>query len=126
MATKVPATIDIQDLNKESTITTNIEQEYIVTTNDKIRLILIDWEKAKKLATEWWTYLSMTLSFLIPLFTADFKAFWIFSAEMMKTIFVLLSVIFGVLTIISIIRRICNRDKISIKHCVNKIMNHKS
>lgn len=125
MTTTTPTTIDIQDLNKQSTITTNVEQKYIVTTKDKLKLTLIDWEKSKKMASEWWTYLGMALSFIIPLFTADFQAFWIFSAEILRALFVIMSAIFGVITVIAVIRRIINRRKISIDHCVNQIMNDK-
>lgn len=118
---RASTTISIADLNKNSTITTNVEQEYIVTTSDKIKLILIDWEKSKKLATEWWTYFGMTLSFLVPLFTADFKDFLGLNAEFLKALFVFLSVVFGVITLISVIRRLWNHKVITIDHCVGEI-----
>ena len=114
-------TFSIDDLNKNSTITTNVKQKYIITTYDKIKLILIDWEKQRKFATEWWTYLGMTLSFLVPLFTAEFKDFLGFSAEFLKALFIFLSIIFGAITFIAIIRRLYNHKKISIDYCVNEI-----
>ena len=116
-------TFSIEDLNKDSTIATNVGQKYIVTTYDKIKLALIDWEKAKKFATEWWTYLGMTLSFLIPIFTADFKGFLGLSADFLRSLFIVLSLVFGILTIVTIIRRIRNRKEISIDSCVSKIIN---
>lgn len=124
MPTETPkTTFSIEELSKNSTITTNVEQEYIVTTSDKIKLILIDWEKNKKLATEWWTYLGMTVSFLIPLFTADFKDFFGLNADFIRALFVFLSFVFGTVTIVAVIRRIKNRKKISVDHCVGKITN---
>lgn len=125
MTPQKPITIDIQDLNKNSTITANIEQEYIVTTYDKVKLILIEYEENKKLATSWWTYLGMMLSFLFPLFTAEFQPFWFFSADTIKTIFVLMSVFFGIVTLIAIDKRIKNSEKITIEYCVDKIKNSK-
>lgn len=116
-------TFSIEDLSKDNTIATNVKQKYIVTTYDKIKLILIDWEKSKQIATEWWTYLGLTLSFLIPIFTADFKDFLGLNAAFLKSLFIVLSFGFGVLTIIAVIRRICNRKKISIDSCVSKITN---
>lgn len=114
-------TFSIEDLSKDNTIATNVKQKYIVTTDDKIKLILIDWEKSKHIATEWWTYFGLTLSFLIPIFTADFKDFLGLTASFLKSLFIVLSFGFGVLTLIAIIRRICNRKKISIDSCVSKI-----
>lgn len=116
-------TFSIEDLSKDSTIATNVEQKYIVTTYDKIKLILIDWEKSKKVATEWWTYLGMTLSFLTPIFTADFKDFLGLSADFLKSLFIILSLVFGILTVVAIFRRILNRKEISIDSCVSKIIN---
>lgn len=116
-------TFSIEDLSKDSTIATNVEQKYIVTTYDKIKLILIDWEKSKKVATEWWTYLGMTLSFLTPIFTAEFKDFLGLSADFLKSLFIILSLVFGILTVVAIFRRILNRKEISIDSCVSKIIN---
>lgn len=116
-------TFSIADLSKDSTIATNVEQKYIVTTYDKIKLILIDWEKSKKVATEWWTYLGMTLSFLTPIFTADFKDFLGLSAEFLRSLFIILSLGFGILTVVAVFRRILNRKEISIDSCVSKIIN---
>lgn len=116
-------TFSVEDLSKNSTIATNVEQKYIVTTYDKIKLILIDWEKSKTVATEWWTYLGMTLSFLIPIFTADFKDFLGLNADFLRSLFIILSLGFGILTLVAIIRRFRNNKEISIDSCVSKIIN---
>lgn len=125
MLTKDSTTIDIADLNKKSTITANVEQEYIVTTYDKVKLVLIEYENNKKLANEWWTYLGMALSFFLPIITAEFNEFWIFSAATLEALFLVLSFVFGGLTLVSIIRRIKNGKKITIEYCVNKIKSTK-
>lgn len=126
MTAQKPTTIDLQDLNKNSTVTANIEQEYIITTYDKVKLILIECEENKKLATSWWTYLGMMLSFLFPLFTAEFQPFLSLSADIIKSIFILMSAFFGIVTSIAIIKRIKNHKKISIEYCVDKIKNSKT
>lgn len=126
MSAQKPTTIDLQDLNKNSTVTTNIEQEYIITTYDKVKLILIECEENKKLATSWWTYLGMLLSFLFPLFTAEFQPFLFLSADIIKSIFILMSVFLSVATFAAIIKRILNHKKISIEYCVDKIKNSKT
>jgi len=118
-------TINLQELNENSTVTTNVEQEYIVTTCDKVRLILIECEENKKLATSWWTYLGMAFSFICPLFTAVFQPFLFFSADEIKGFFILMSILFSILTIIGIYRRITKREKITIEYCVDRIKNSK-
>ena len=75
------------------------------------------------MATEWWTYLGMTLSFLIPIFTADFKDFLGLNADFLRSLFIILSLGFGILTLVAIIRRFCNNKEISIDSCVSKIIN---
>ena len=126
MTAQKPTTIDLQDLNKNSTVTANVEQEYIITTYDKVKLILIECEENKKLATSWWTYLGMMLSFLFPLFTAEFQPFLFFSADAIKGIFISMSVFFGIITLIAVIKRFNNRKKITIDYCVDKIKNSKT
>lgn len=125
MNTNELTTINIDELNKKSTITTNVEQEYIVTTYDKIKLILLECENYKKLSSSWWSYLGMTISFLFPCFTAEFKPFLGLDSTTIKTIFILMSIFWGVITIVSLIRRICNRKKIAIEYCANRIKNNK-
>ena len=125
MNTNELKTINIDELNKKSTITTNVEQEYIVITHDKIKLILLECENYKKLSSSWWSYLGMTISFLFPCFTAEFNPFLGLDATTIKTIFVLMSIFWGFITIVSIIRRIWNRNKLSIEYCADRIKNSK-
>ena len=93
---------------------------------NKVKLILIECEDNKRLATSWWTYLGMMLSFLFPLFTAEFQPFLWFSADIIKAIFILMSIFFAVVTLVAIIKRIMKRKKISIEYCAEKIKNSKT
>ena len=124
MAVKNNTIIDIQDLNKNSTVATNIEQEYIVITYDKIKLALIEYENNKKYATSWWTYLGVTISFFLPYCTAEFRPIWIFSAELIQASFILVSAAFAVITVFSIIKRVKNHKKITIEYCASQIKNN--
>lgn len=124
MNTNELKTINIDELNKKSTITTNVEQEYIVITYDKIKLILFECENYKKLASSWWSYLGMTISFLFPCFTAEFKPFFGVDGKIIESIFILMSIFWGAVTIVSLIRRISNRKKISIEYCADRIKNN--
>ena len=124
MINKALTTITVEDLNKNSTVTTNTEQKYIITTYDKVKLALIEYESNKKYATSWWTYLGMTISFLLPYCTAEFRPIWIFSAELIQASFILISLIFGAITIYSAIKRVKNHKKITIEYCANQIKNN--
>lgn len=111
----------LEDLTKNSTLTTNVKQDCFVTTYDKVKLVLIEYEDNKKLAQNWWSYLSMAISFGLPCFTSEFKPFLFFSAEFLESSFKLVAIIFTVLTIVSTIKRIVNRKKVSIDYCASRI-----
>lgn len=110
----------LADLSRNSTLTTNVEQDCIVTTRDKIELILTKYEKAKRL-TNWWQYLSMFLTFLVPLITADFHDFIGIEGEFISALFVLLAVASAILTIVSIAKSLRNKEKATIEYCANSI-----
>ena len=124
MATNELTTISIDELNKKSTITTNVEQEYIVITYDKLKLILLECENHKKLSSSWWSYLGMTISFLFPCFTAEFKSILGLDAKAIESLFILMSIFWGCITLVSLVRRIVNRKKISIGYCADRIKNN--
>ena len=119
------STFNLEDIGNGSTLTTNVNQDCIVTTYDKVKLSLIEYENNKKFASNWWNYLCMALSFLIPCFTADFKDFWFLPAETIKSFFIVLSVLLGALTLYGGIKRIRYRKKITIEFCANIIKNSK-
>lgn len=125
METKEKKTFSLDDLTKMSTLTANVEQECIVTTYDKVKLILREYEDDRQLAINWWNYLGMAISFGLPCFTADFKDFWILSANLIESFFVLMTVLFLIITVISVCKRIKNRNKITIDYCVERIKGNK-
>lgn len=115
--------ISLDDLTKDSTLTTNVRQDYFVTTYDKVKLALIEYEENKKIAQNWWSYFSMALSFALPCFTAEFQSFLFISAEFLKSFFLIAALFFTILTVIAIIKRIKNRKILSINYCVSRIKN---
>ena len=121
MSDTTTTSFSLEDLTRNSTLTTNVKQDCFVTTYDKVKLVLIEYEDNKKLAQNWWSYLSMAISFGLPCFTSEFKSFLFFSAEFLKSSFQLAAIVFTVLTIISTIKRIINRKKISIDYCASRI-----
>jgi hypothetical protein len=81
------------DLNKEvlenSVVHTNVGQEFVVTTSDKIRLSLKEYQSALKAQNDWVAPLGIFLALLPSLVAADFKSFIGITAEMWKSLFFL-------------------------------------
>lgn len=81
------------DLNKEvlenSVVHTNVGQEFVVTTSDKIRIWLKEYQSALKAQNDWFTPLGILLALLPSLVAADFKSFMGITAEMWKSLFFL-------------------------------------
>ncbi len=113
--------LGVGEMLDKSTITNNVQQQFIVTTEDKIRLSLMEVEKNKKYVADRWSYLGMALSFLVPSLTAEFKGFGIINAVFLTTVFWLLSIIFSFLTVFAFIRYCKNKKNISIKYCLDLI-----
>ena len=85
--------IDIgNEISKGSTIHVNVEQGLILTTTDKIKLVLIDTKKIMLSQREWWTPLGLFLSFFATICTADFKDTLGLPKDFWHAIFVLLSI----------------------------------
>lgn len=122
----IKLTVDLNNLNNlndSSSLTSNVQQNYIITTYDKLRLALIEYEENRKLSMNWWSYLAMTLSFALPCFSSEFHSFLFLSASQVESFFVIMTILLFGLTIISVIKRFRNRKMITIEYCVNLIRN---
>lgn len=116
-------TFSLKDLPTNSTLTANVDQDCFVTTYDKVKLTLRDYEDAKKMASNWYSYLCMMISFLIPALTVEFKDVLFIDAAFLRATFWLASICFCILTIISVIKRIKNREEMKLDYCLQKIKN---
>ena len=81
-----------QLIQKESKVYLNVGQEFIVTTDDKIRLCLSDHLSRMEKRRAWITPLGILLTILIVFPTTTFRAF-IFSAETWQAIFIICAVV---------------------------------
>jgi len=61
------------ELSKNLTVHKNVKQEFILTTTDKIKLVLIERKESMLSGREWWMPLGLLISFVTTLLTADFK-----------------------------------------------------
>lgn len=80
------------ELSKNLTIHKNVKQEIIITTADKIKLVLISTKEVLTSQRDWWTPFGLLISFIATLTTADFKEALNLSKEFWHAIFVLLTI----------------------------------
>lgn len=80
------------EFSKNMTVHKNVEQEIIITTSDKIELVLI---KSKEILTsqrDWWTPFGMLLTFFTTFCTADFKEFVGITKDTWRAFFIFLTI----------------------------------
>lgn len=79
------------ELSKNLTIHKNVKQEIIITTADKIKLVLINTKEILTAQRDWWTPFGLLISFITTLCTAEFKNAFGLTKEFWHAIFVLLT-----------------------------------
>ena len=79
------------ELSKNLEIHTNVNQEIIITTADKIKLVLINTREVMTSQRDWWTPAGLLTSFITTLCTADFKDAYGVSKDFWRAIFVLMT-----------------------------------
>lgn len=100
MATNKPSAVfnPQEEIAMQSTIHSNLKQEIIVTTKDKVRLMLKNFREAVECKQQAATYGGISLSLLVTLVTSDTKDALLLSASVWKAIFIIAFVISLVLT----------------------------
>lgn len=92
------------ELSKNLTIHKNVKQEIIITTEDKIKLVLINTREILKAQRDWWTPAGLLISFIATLSTSDFKDALSVPEEFWYAIFVLLTIASAIWLLISLIK----------------------
>src|SRR5688500_6648625 len=83
--------IDIgNELSKDLTIHKSVNQEIILTTSDKLRLVLMETKQSLTTKRDWLTPFGLTISFVGTLCTAEFKQTLGLNADFWHALFVLL------------------------------------
>jgi hypothetical protein len=113
------------DLNNEffknMTVHKNVEQEIIITTSDKIELILIKTKEILTSQRDWWTPFGLLVAFVTTFCTADFKDFGGITKDTWKAIFTLLTIGALIWLIISLIKLVKYWGKGDLKMIINQI-----
>lgn len=111
-------TLDIKENDK---LYQNTNQEWIVTTKDKLRIVLMESEKTIGEKKSWVAPLGLFITTLIALVSADFKK-WIFSADVWCAIFVIVCAISGVFALTYGIKAVKNSKSGNIDSIIDKII----
>jgi hypothetical protein len=86
--------IDFGDeLSKNLTIHKNVKQEIIITTEDKLKLVLISTKEILTAQRDWWTPFGLLASFIATLCTANFKDTLGLTKEHWYAIFLILTIV---------------------------------
>ncbi|MGJ1446056.1 hypothetical protein [Sphingobacterium spiritivorum] len=97
--------IDLNDeFSKNMTVHKNVEQEIIITTSDKIKLVLIETKEILTSKRDWWTPFGLFMTFVITFCTADFKGFLGLTKDTWEALFIFLTVATFVWLIFSLIK----------------------
>lgn len=111
-----------QEFYDSSNITSNIGQDVIVTTADKVRLCLLGHEKAIKARIAWTAPLGVLLALLPSLVAADFKPFLALRPEEWKAVFVVGSIATAVWLLQSLWSVMQSRGKGDIEVIIRTLM----
>lgn len=106
--------------NSSYTVHSNIKQEYIVITEDKLELRLRDAKDILISQRDWWTPLGLFITFLITLLTTDFKNF-IFSAAIWDALFIIAMLISLLWLVICLLKLKKHWGKDDVKEIISKI-----
>jgi hypothetical protein len=82
--------IDLYEaLSKNSSVHTNVGNDFVLISSDKIRICLRDYKIAVKAQSDWLTPLGIFLTLLATLVSADFKKFLGINPDVWKAAFLL-------------------------------------
>ena len=109
------------DITDNRNVFNNTAQDIIVTTKDKIELVLLKTEKYLANKKEWITPMGLIITCVITLLTADFKDF-LFSASVWKAVFIITTVICSIWLIHSLCNLFKNFNKGNINDIINQII----
>lgn len=111
------------EMAKQTTVYTNLKQDIVCTTKDKLQLALQDYQEALKAKQKIGTYGGVFLSLLLSVVTSTPQDFLKVSADIWSAIFLLGLFISGCITLVSIAKYYKIREDSNIDFMCQKIMN---
>ncbi len=123
MATKSSAVLNPQlEMTKQTTVHTNLKQEIVCTTKDKMKLRLQEYRDAVETKQKVATWGGITLSLLLALVTSSPKDAFGLTAEVWSAIFIVTFCLGAGATVISLIKLFLTHKKRDIDGVCQEIM----
>ena len=111
---------------EDVSVVANIEENCILTTEDKIKILYNEYNEARKYSGEFWTYFGLFVALLTSIVTCDFKSVMGLSESVVEAVFVLSAVLAFGLTIWSSIQWIRHHKKLSFEYFIERIRGNNS
>lgn len=123
MAKKKDNKAEIQTIieRTNANIAVNIEENYIFTTEDKVKILYDEYNSARKYSGDFLALLGIFLSLLISILTCEFKDLPFMNAAVVKTAFFLATIISFFLCIYSLVKWIRVRSKLKFDYFIKKL-----
>ena len=115
--TQIQTVINRNDVS----VTANIEENYIFTTEDKIQILYEKYKQARKSDGDFWTCFGIFLTLAITLFTCEFKQFLFIDAPTVRATFILSTLVAFVLCIVFAVGWFNNRKKLKFEYFISQI-----
>jgi|GEM_PF-2105110 len=113
--------LDDEDFQGDVIVHKNLTQDLLVTTEDKMKLALIEYRDALSSHSEWVGAGMLVFSFMSPLLLANFRDIGPFSGETWRAVYFVLCALafYRFITVLIKINR--NRHKIKVDYTINKM-----
>ena len=123
MANKNSAILNPQrEMANQTTIYSNLKQEIICTTKDKMTLLLQQFRDAVSIKEQWVTRAGIALSFLLSLVTSTPKDTFGLSADVWQAIFIIAFIVSTLSTATALIKLHKTKDQRNIEKVCQQIM----
>jgi hypothetical protein len=113
--------LDEEDLKSDVIIHKNLTQDLLVTTEDKMKLALIEYRDILASRGEWLGAGVLTLSFLSSLLLTEFRDIGPLSAETWQAIYFIFFMFALIRFITILVKMVQNRHKARIDYLIDKI-----
>ena len=107
-------------------VVANIEENCILTTEDKIKILYNEYNEARKYSGEFWTFLGLFVALLTTIVTCDFKPVFGLSEAVVEAAFILATALAFILTIWASIQWIRHHKKLSFEYFIDQIRGNNS
>ena len=114
---KIQTVIEREDVKCSA----NVEENYIFTTEDKIKILYEDYNAARKSSGDFWTCFSIFLTLVITLFTCDCKSFSFINEATIRAMFIISTFVSFVLCVYFATGWFRNRKKLKFSYFIARI-----